>query len=1150
MMVYWVTGGILLLYLVLVWFIGTWLGLHGSDIWILRGGLWLIGLVGAVSFLWFYRKNKAAQGPAEGGAPDRSRSAEIDVLVHEAMRRLKASTLGHGATLGNLPLVFLVGEPGSTKTTTIIHSSLDPELLAGHVYQDNNILPTRVANIWYTREAIFLDPSSNLVALPELWKRLVTRVQRGKSTSAFGKGQQAPRAAVVCFDCANFLQPGASETTLAAARRLAVRLQEISQLLSISFPVYVLFTKADKISFFQEFAGSLSKEEASEVLGATLPARSLATGVYAEEETNRLTKAFDEIFYSLALKRLDLLGRAHEPDSLPGIYEFPRELRKLRALLVQFLVDLARPSQLTVNPFLRGFYFSGVRPVIVDDGIRVAPQEPVRDVQSDVDAGATRIFTGGRGAQIANAAAPRRAAGARKVPQWVFLTQLFNEVIVKDRFALSASGFSARVNLWRRVTLACLVLVVMVCAIGFLVSFLGNYDLEKRLQTATADLSTLQHASGGQASLADLQKLDNVRRELATLSNYQTNGVPLHLRWGLYIGFRIYPDARRIYFERFWSLLLDDTQARLLARLRSLPAKPRPGDTYGTAYDELKAYLITTTKHEKSTRDWLPRVLTDEWAQGRVASTDSVALAKAQFEFYSTELAIADPFASRPDDAAIEHARSYLRQFGGIDHIYKPMLDEVSRKFAEVNFNEQYPNSIGVVAGNHRVRGAFTKPGFTAMNEAIRNSSNYISAEDWVVGKMAASELDETTLQRKLNEQYHEDFIREWHTVLTTSRVTNFALPDAPDRLDQLTSATSPLLELFYFIAYNTDVGASDIAAVFAPVDAIEKPGSTDQPTILINSDNGAYVHALIKLQEDIGNFQKLPDQQHRSQALTSAGAAKSEAKSATSTHIDHRFNTEVPVRHLLEEPIVMVEDALTKGDVGPMNSAGQAFCQKFDRLRGSYPFKPSSPNDLPIDELSMIFAPGRGSLWTFYDDAKLSTYLTKEGPKYVINPSAPPGISISADFLNFFNRMAALSDALYPQGSPTPRFQYTLKELPSNVDGLVLKVGTETLSGTGQEKTFTWTGGDQDVVVMTKGGDTLDAHSGPWAVFRFVSDANSQVSGPVTELEWVVQINGHDVILPSGKKKSYMYELRVSGFNPFRAADLSSLSCKATVAK
>src|ERR1700731_290246 len=135
-----------------------------------------------------------------------------------------------------------------------------------------------------------------------------------------GEGLQTPRAAIVCYDTESFLKPGASETTLSAARKLSVRLQEVSQLLGISFPVYVLFTKVDRISFFAEFVRGMSKDEVTEVLGATLPLRALNVGVFADEETKRLTKAFDEIFYSLAERRILLLPREHEGERLPAIY--------------------------------------------------------------------------------------------------------------------------------------------------------------------------------------------------------------------------------------------------------------------------------------------------------------------------------------------------------------------------------------------------------------------------------------------------------------------------------------------------------------------------------------------------------------------------------------------------------------------------------------------------------------------------------------------------------------------------------------------------------------------------------------------------------------------------------------------------------------
>ena len=131
--------------------------------------------------------------------------------------------------------------------------------------------------------------------------------------------------------------------------------------------MYVLFTRCDRLPFFADYVRSLTNEEAGQVLGITLPMHNVQAGVYAEEETRRLVGAFDSLFYSLADKRLHFLPRESDPQKIPGAYEFPREFRKLRNAVVQFLVDVGRPSQLRTSPFLRGFYFTGVRPVTVQD---------------------------------------------------------------------------------------------------------------------------------------------------------------------------------------------------------------------------------------------------------------------------------------------------------------------------------------------------------------------------------------------------------------------------------------------------------------------------------------------------------------------------------------------------------------------------------------------------------------------------------------------------------------------------------------------------------------------------------------------------------------------------------------------------------------
>ena len=61
-----------------------------------------------------------------------------------------------------------------------------------------------------------------------------------------------------------------------------------------------------------------------------------------------------------------MLDRENDPANVTGVYEFPREFGKLRKNLNQYLVELCKPSQLSANPYLRGFYFTGIRARIVE----------------------------------------------------------------------------------------------------------------------------------------------------------------------------------------------------------------------------------------------------------------------------------------------------------------------------------------------------------------------------------------------------------------------------------------------------------------------------------------------------------------------------------------------------------------------------------------------------------------------------------------------------------------------------------------------------------------------------------------------------------------------------------------------------------------
>ena len=1139
-------GGILVCYLVLAWFVGIWLHLAGSSLWYLRGALAILGILAAGLFLWWYYKVLhrvgAAAAAAEAGSDD------MDPLIADALNRLRNAK--QGISLQQLPQLFVLGPAGAAKSTTIVNSGLEPELLAGQVYQDNSIVPTRSVNLWYTRQAMLVEAAGGLLDQPSRWIRLLRRLQPGKLSSAMRKGEQAARAALVCFDCETFLKPGASEAIPAAARAMNARLQELSQQLGINLPVYVLFTKMDRVSFFADYVRNLMREESSQVLGATLPMRPIQTGVFAEEENKRLAKSFDELFYALSGKRLELLARENDPQGLAGIYEFPREWRKLRTLLVQFLVDLGRPSQLQVNPFVRGFYFSGVRAVMVDDAAQAAVSNPA-PTRDEPGGGATRMLSLEqiRGA-AAQAAAPARSAAQRKVPQWVFLTQLFSEVVTKDRAAMGASGFSTKVSFMRRLLILAGALVCLVLAVGVIVSFVGNHALQASAATAARQLQATQTVPGQLPSADDLKRLESLRQVLVTLGRYRKDGAPWSLRWGLYSGDAIYSDVRKVYFARLQQMILGDTRQAMLAYLQKLPSAPAPTDNYGFTYDTLKAYLITTSNHDKSTKLYLAPVLMDRWLAGRELDSERTALARTQVEFYAGELAVENPYSSENESATIEKARDYLSKFAAVERIYRSMLDEADHKNPSILFNRQFPGSADAVVDVKEVEGAFSKGGFAFMQDAIAHSDRFFAGEEWVLGKRDYGTFDRAALEKDLHTRYHDDYLAQWRGFLRAAAVLRYNnTGDAARKLNLLSSNNSPLLALFALVSTNTAVSDADLATAFQPAQAVVPANANPY----VGATNQPYMNGLTSLLTAVDQLSKAPggmnDQgavgQVRNSAMSALGAAKQVEQAFKVDQAGHIDSTSAA---LLEAPIRAV-DAILRPP-GLDGGAVKALCAQFAQVTAKFPFNPQSKTQATLSEVNALFQPNAGAIWMFYQQ-HMKPLVLKQGDEYVVNPAS--GAKINPNFIRFFNHAMQFSETVYPGGSQSPQLRFTLHPFPvQGLQELTFDMNGQTLPSSASPKQFTWTGAETGAVRVngSMGGAELGIlnYSGTWAVFQFFSEADRwQSSGSTQSVEWVPRsgTSGQPMMV-GGKPLTLRYDLDMQGAPVFNKSFLAGIRCSA----
>lgn len=1124
--------------------------------------VWMIltVLIAAAFGLYYNHQNKRARGAAaqaSGQAAVAGVDREIEAFIRDAETRLAQSALGKEAKLAQLPIFFLLGEKASAKTSIFVHSGVEPDLIAGQVYQDSAIVPTRPVNFWLAQRSVFVEAGGQLIAEGGRWATLLKKVN-SKGRNPFRRRPNAPRAAVVFLDGETFLRPNADEALTLTARNLHTRLGEISQALGIRLPVYVVFSKLDRMGHFTDFVGNLTDEEVMQVLGVTLPLRGDREqgGVYAEEESRRLTAAFDGLFRALCDKRLSFLAREHDPEKLPAVYEFPREFRKLRNSVVRFLVDLGRPSQLRANPFLRGFYFSGVRPVVVKENAPVLRPSPAP--------GYKRAATGFFGSPSLQAADDPMGGESRtrRVPQWLFLGHLFSNVVLRDRAALGASGQSLRTELMRRVLAISAAALCLLWATGLTTSFFRNRALEERVSGAVRNI---QYESGGAAqelpSLPALQRLDALRETVQQLSLWEREGAPWSLRWGLYTGHDIYPSARRLYFTAFYQLLFGQTQAALLDWLHKLPDKPGPSDEYKPTYDDLKAYLITTSNPEHSSREFLSPLLMEKWSAGRQVDPDRADLARRQFDFYADELLLANPFSKSNDTGSVEHARIYLAQFNAIESIYQYIISEASRQKQPVNFNRKFPGSAKYVINDKDVAGAYSADGWKFVDNAINNVKLFFGGEAWVLGTHNYGALDPNQVIPLLRDRYHKDFLANWRTYLANSQIAPYrSIPDAAEKLKQLSSNESYLLGLFCLASVNIDAGSEDAKAPYQPVQYVTPANCADR---YVQASNSQYITALNALQTSMDRIAKagaqVTDDMTTQTQNDATNGYRAVGQIAQNFRADREGHVDSMTQKLLEDPIRQAEAMLNRLGPQQLNTEGRRVCGDFFALTKKYPFDTASKMDATLDEFNGVFRPSDGRLAQFYQTS-LKNYLTLQGSEYVRAPGAR--VHITDAFLRFFNRATGLSNAFYKNGARQPSIAYAMRALPSeglksvtlSLDGQILKADAKG----SQFQNFTWPGAETHAANLSgsMGGGDLGfiTYDDLWAVFRFFGDADRfQASGSNYTLQWVPRQgqSSQPIRIDGGKTLAIPFLLDLKGTPPvFQKGYLSGFNCVSEVAR
>ncbi|HYD51650.1 MAG TPA: ImcF-related family protein, partial [Gemmatimonadaceae bacterium] len=888
------------------------------------------------------------------------------------------------------------------------------------------------------------------------------------------------------------------------------RLGEMAQRLGIRLPVYVLFTKADTIPHFDAFVQRLTPDEAKQPLGAGLAADAGPAGTYAERATAAITAAYEELYTSLAAWRLPVLHRETVPDRKPGAYEFPREVRKLQPVVVEFLRELCKPSQLEVSPLLRGFYFTGVQAVFVTDSAAAASQQPA--VATASAASATGVFSA---AQARAASAPSYTPpSTRKIARWDFLDGIFRDVVLADSPALQATQGGTRLNLVRRSLLGAAAALALLAAIGFTVSYRNNRALEREVAAAARALAGTPAAGAELPAVDALRRLDGVRAMLDRLSGYERDGAPLGHRWGLYVGGRLHEPVRQLYFDAFDKLVFGATRASLVGSLRGFPDVQSPGAEYGPAYDQLKAHLITTSHPQHAAMDFLPEALMRAWTTGRTVDEERRGLARRQFETYTRELAARNPYAFAADAEAVRHAREYLRSFQGVEPIYRGLLAEAARKSAPIRFAQLRPEAARLVHAPHEVPAAFTKDGWTFMQARLKSPDALTKGEEWVVGNQGVvPAADRQRTIQQIRTMYETEYADQWRTFLRTASVAPFGLGGAPATLGTLAGNQSPILELLNLVALHTGQG-TELPKIFQPARGLV-PGSPSGS--LVKPTNQPYLQALSGLREAVVAVVGAPPGPARAPAAENAKARVEQVKS-TVDEIARGFTPDPSgvvhqqVDRILRQPALALGGSVGNVPAEDANRAGAQLCAAIGGVNGKFPFNPNATASASAQEVADVLRPGSGRFWSVYNQS-LTSIAVREGR---IFRQADAPYRVSPQFLQLLSKYAMLSELLFPSGSQQPRlnFQVVLQGAPSELASVAIAVGGDSYRTTQNNLTLNLalpnaTGGAARLAVTQGSTESAvaSAPAGPWSILRLFHQAArvQPLGGDAQRFDWNV---------------------------------------------
>jgi len=800
--------------------------------WILVALVLLLVIWLAIKFYQKWQAKKAASDlgdalESQAKADDKvksSRLGEINVIrsrMLEAVDAIKTSKLGitSGSTaLYELPWYMVIGNPAAGKSSAIINSGLQFPFADKYGAIVQGIGGTRNCDWFFTTDGILLDTAGRYAVHEEdreEWFGFLWLLKKYR--------KNAPINGIIIAVSIAELTGNKPEFAINLAKNLRQRVQELTERLEVFAPVYIVFTKVDLVSGFNDFFQNIGAEEAARAWGATQKYNQQAKN---EEILPFFDQRFDELYDGL--KEMSLANMAmYKGESMPtGLLTFPIEFAAIKTPLRSFILTLFEDNPYQFRPVFRGFYFTCA-----------------------LQGGSAVSNSSERVAQSFDLNLKGESETSVQTQNGFFLLDLFRKVIFADKELVAQYVSRGKTRIRAALFLGC-TLLLGVCLAGWMWSYKANSQLIAHVE------EDMQHAVRLQEQSADLQSrfdaLELLQTRLEQLQQYRDDH-PISLGLGLYQGDLLEQKLRLEYFSGVHEIMLKPVASNLESfltevninaganRLVAIRTSTTTGSTelkatantpsldqlyqeaspaqVDDAYKALKTYLMLSDRshaeeghlNDQITRFWRSWL---ESNRGSMPREKMIRSAENVLVFYLAQMS--DPSWPTIESklALVDQTRDSLRHvvhgMPARERIYADIKSRASTRYPSVTvarlIGDQNNN---MVAGSYVVPSAFTREAWEGyVRDAFKDAANkQLQSSDWVL-KTATS--DDLTLEgspeqimKSLTQEYKLEYADVWQKFLQGVVITDVASFDqAVSEMNQLgdpkSSQIKKLIETVY----------------------------------------------------------------------------------------------------------------------------------------------------------------------------------------------------------------------------------------------------------------------------------------------------------------------------------------------------------------